>query len=105
MLGGGRRPSAAAQATWGGAVGQHLMQKRRYPAQARAAGQQGTARVRVTIDAQGHVLARHLAQSSGRALLDGEALELMQRADPFPKPPAGLPVPVVMTVPVTFAIR
>lgn len=105
LLGGGRRPSAAAQATWRGAIGTHLVRHRRYPEGARAQNMQGTARVRVTINGEGHVLGRELVQSSGRPLLDGEALALMQRSDPFPKPPAGMPTPVVLTVPVNFAIR
>jgi periplasmic protein TonB len=105
LLGGGRRPSAAAQATWRGAIGTHLVRHRRYPQEARDRHMQGTARVRVTINAEGHVIGRELAQSSGRPLLDGEALALMQRSDPFPKPPPGMPTPVVLTVPVNFAIR
>ncbi len=105
LLGGGRRPSAAAQATWRGAIGTHLVRHRRYPSEARAQGMQGVARVRVTIDANGHVLGRDLVQSSGRPLLDQEALAMMQRSDPFPRPPPGMPNPIVLTVPVNFAIR
>lgn len=105
LLGGGRRPSAAAQATWRGAIGTHLIHHRRYPAEARAQGQQGVAKVRVTIDADGHVLGRDLVESSGRAALDGEALAMMKRADPFPRPPPGMSTPLVLTVPVKFAIR
>ena len=70
-----------------------------------AQGMQGVARVRVTIDANGHVLGRDLVQSSGRPLLDQEALAMMQRSDPFPRPPPGMPNPIVLTVPVNFAIR
>lgn len=105
LLSGGRRPSAAAQATWRGAIGTHLVHHRRYPTEARARGVQGVATVRVTIDGDGHVLDRTLAKSSGRPILDGEAVAMMKRADPFPKPPPGMPVPIVLTVPVKFAIR
>jgi len=105
LLGGGRRPSAAAQATWRGAIGQHLVKFRRYPAEARNGHQQGVATVRVTIGGDGHVLGRELLKSSGHRLLDREAVEMMGRSDPFPKPPPGVPTPVVLNVPVNFTIR
>ena len=105
LLGGGRRPSAAAEASWRGEIGQHLVKYRRFPSDARNGGQQGTARVRVTIDGDGHVLGRDLLKSSGHPLLDREALDMMTRSDPFPKPPPGMPSPVVLNVPVNFAIR
>jgi periplasmic protein TonB len=102
---GGRRPTAAAEATWRGAIGLHLARNRRYPAEARARGLQGTATVRVTIDGEGRVLGRELARSSGQPLLDREALEMMLRAQPLPRPPAGMPVPQILSVPVRFSIR
>lgn len=104
-LSGGRRPTAAAEATWRGAIGLHLAKNRRYPAEARARAQQGTATVRVTIDGDGRVLGRELTRSSGQSLLDQEALAMMLRAQPLPRPPAGTPLPVVLTVPVRFSIR
>lgn len=105
VLSGGRRPTAAAQATWRSAIGRHLVIRRRYPVAARARGMQGVAKVHVTVDASGHVLGYALAQSSGYPLLDSEALALIQRSDPLPMPPPGTAAPIGLNVPVVFAIR
>lgn len=105
QLEGGKRVSAAAKATWAGAVGSHLARLRRYPREARAAGWQGTARVRLILDGDGHVTDCSLIKSAGRSVLDEEALALVHRSDPLPRPPAGMAVPVALTVPVSFAIR
>ena len=104
-LSGGRRPVASGEQTWRGAIGQHLGKNRRYPSAARERGLQGTATVRVTIDGEGRVLDRQLVTSSGQPLLDQEAMEMMRRAQPLPRPPATVPTPIVLTVPVRFSIR
>ena len=42
---------------------------------------------------------------SGHALLDEEALQTFSRAQPLPPPPASLPDPVELEVPVEFFLR
>ncbi|MCV2893570.1 energy transducer TonB [Lentibacter sp. XHP0401] len=52
-------------------------------------GSTGTATVRFTISANGGLASASIARSSGIASLDRAALKVIQRAAPFPKPPAG----------------
>ena len=49
----------------------------------------GTARVSFTVAADGGLAALGLAASSGSGTLDRAALQIVQRAAPFPAPPAG----------------
>ena len=44
--------------------------------------------VRFTMDRSGRILSSRVEQGSGRALLDREALAMLQRAQPLPAPPA-----------------
>lgn len=50
----------------------------------------GTAIVYFAIDANGALLGAHVAQSSGNAKLDTLALQTVESAAPYPKPPAVL---------------
>jgi len=96
---------AASARTWEGLLLAHLERRKRYPAEARAGRQEGVAHVRFTMDRDGRVLSARLERSSGRAALDHEAVALLRRAQPLPRPPpevAGDPVSLV--VPVEFFI-
>jgi protein TonB len=53
---------------------------RRYPDAARRAGLAGTAEVRVAVEAGGLNRSANIARSSGHALLDTAALEMLQQA-------------------------
>lgn len=63
---------------------------RRYPEEARRAGQEGTAEVRVTVAAAGVPRHAELAKSSGHAALDAAALEMLDRAAAHARLPASL---------------
>lgn len=65
-----------------------LNEAKRYPARARRYRQEGIAYLRFTMDRNGQVLEKSIDQSSGYRLLDREALALLERAQPLPKPPA-----------------
>lgn len=65
-----------------------LHRHKRYPAA--AGGRTGVTRVAFTIDREGRLLRRAIATSSGSEALDAEALALIDRAAPFPPPPAEL---------------
>ncbi|WP_186369490.1 energy transducer TonB family protein [Yersinia bercovieri] len=68
----------------------HLMGFKRYPPIARKQRQQGTAMIRFVVNREGYVLSSQLIKSSGVAILDREALALIKRAQPLPKPPTEL---------------
>jgi periplasmic protein TonB len=99
-------PSAAAVHRWESDLVAHIERFKRYPAEARARGNQGLARVAFAIDRDGWVRASRIVQSSGSAELDQEALAMLSRAQPMPRPPSRVPSSELsFTVPVRFNIR
>ncbi len=96
---------AASARTWEGALLAHLERRKRYPAEARAQRREGVAYVRFTMDREGRVLSAKMERGSGHGALDREALALLHRAQPLPKPPAEVVGdPVSLVVPVEFFI-
>ena len=90
--------SSQSPATWRGALVAHLNRHKRHPGGAR-----GTARVSFTINRAGSVLSVSLAGSSGNPRLDQEALSLIRRAAPLPRPPANFGGQrITLSVPVHF---
>ena len=65
----------------------HLQRYKRYPPAAQMRRQQGVPYIRFAMDRAGRVLASRLERSSGYAVLDAEALALLQRAQPLPALP------------------
>jgi protein TonB len=83
-----------------------LERNKRYPAAAQARGEPGVVELAFSLDRQGRVTASRITRGSGSAALDQAALGLLQRAQPFPPPPAELPgAQVSLTVPIRFNIR
>ncbi|MET4685220.1 protein TonB [Brevundimonas faecalis] len=97
---------AASAQTWEGMLLAHLERRKRYPAEARAQRRQGVAYVRFAMTRDGRVLSAELERSSGYPALDREAVALLRRAQPLPKPPPEVPGdPVSLSVPVEFFMR
>jgi periplasmic protein TonB len=67
-----------------------LAQHRQYPRSARRSGAEGTVWVRFVLDRGGALHGSEVLESSGHAVLDRAALDLLQRASPFPALPANL---------------
>jgi protein TonB len=79
---------------------------KRYPRAARELRHEGVAHVRFSINRQGHVLSSRLEKSSGSAILDREALDLIRRTTPLPPPPTEVPGdPIEMLAPIHFSFR
>jgi protein TonB len=92
--------------TWTSEIVALLERNKRYPPAAHVRGDHGIAQVLFTLDRSGRVIDSRITRSSGAALLDAEALALLQRAQPFPPPPAELPGPQVnLTVPIRFNLK
>jgi protein TonB len=98
--------SAAALASYNQLVAAHLQRFKQYPSSAKAAGEQGIARLSFTLGRSGQVLGSRLAGSSGRPALDGETLAMVRRAQPFPPMPPELKQgSMSFSIPVQFSIR
>lgn len=80
---------AAATPEWTGKVRQLLASKQDYPRAAQMRGDEGTAKIKLDIAADGSVAAVDLVQPSGSALLDKEALAVAKKVGTFPAPPGG----------------
>jgi periplasmic protein TonB len=92
--------------TWRSRIAATLERNKRYPSEARQRRQQGVAQVAFTLDRKGHLVTSHIVRGSGYASLDQETLQLLQRAQPFPPPPAELSGERVdLIVPVRFNLR
>jgi periplasmic protein TonB len=93
-------------ARWESALAAHLERFKRYPQEARARGEQGTATVAFTIDHDGLLVSSRIVQSSGSARLDEETLSMLARAQPMPKPPDNtLDNELSFIVPIKFGLK
>ncbi len=98
--------SAAAVASYKQMVAAHLQRFKQYPSSAKAAGQQGTARVSFTLSRSGGVISAGLGGSSGHSALDAETLAMVRRAQPFPAFPSDVKQSSMsFSAPVAFYIR
>jgi protein TonB len=98
--------SAAAIASYRQLVAAHLQRFKQYPPGAKAAGQQGVARVSFTLGRGGQVMSSGLGGSSGHAALDAETVAMVRRAQPFPAfPPELKQGSMSFSAPVAFHIR
>jgi protein TonB len=79
---------------------------KQYPRAARQAHIEGVVMLHFVMDAQGKVLSFEIAKSSGRPVLDAEALALIQRAQPLPALPADFPTRTLdAIVPIEFSLN
>lgn len=102
----GATSSAAASASYAQRLVAHLQRFKQYPAEARAAGQQGTARVAFTVTRSGGVSGVRIAGSSGHASLDAETLAMVRRAQPLPSfPPEMTESSKAFVLPMNYSAR
>ncbi|MBN9144089.1 MULTISPECIES: energy transducer TonB [unclassified Novosphingobium] len=94
--------SAFAQSSdWSRSVTNMFASKQTYPSTAQMRGEEGTAKVKVYIGADGAVQKAELVAGSGSAILDKEALSVPAKVGKVPAPPAG---PTTLTVPMTWRL-
>jgi len=99
-------PSVTVIRRWETELVAHIERFKRYPPDARARGDQGVARVTFTVDRDGWVRGTRIVQSSGSPELDREALAMLARAQPVPRPPEhALTDELSFVIPVRFNIR
>ena len=79
---------------------------KQYPRAAARAHIEGVVMLHFVMDADGKVLSFEIAKSSGRPVLDNEALALIQRAQPLPPLPADFPTRTLdAVVPIEFSLN
>ena len=82
------RSKLAAEQSWNREIAAVLRRVLRYPPKADARNQTGKVMISIVLDRQGRVIESRILRPSGVAVLDEEALAIVQRAQPFPPPPA-----------------
>jgi protein TonB len=96
-------PAYAGDADWIHKVSQLISASYSYPRSAQLRGEQGSAKIRISISGTGKVLAVNLVQSSGSAILDREAVRIPMKVASFPPPPTHANFD--LTYPITFRIE
>lgn len=99
------RAATNVKSTWQALLLAHLEKYRRYPAAARARGQQGVAQVTFRMNRQGRLLSSRVSRSTGSAMLDRAAIDTLKRAQPLPAIPDDMPAEVELSVDVEFFTR
>jgi protein TonB len=83
-----------------------ISKQKRYPKIAQMRGWQGEVIVELQIDGNGKLKSKKITQSSGHEVLDKQALEMVEKALPFPVPPDALRnTNFTITVPVPFKLE
>jgi TonB family protein len=93
---------SSAYLAWKTQVYARIDQSKTYPSSAEAKGEGGTVILTFSLDRQGRLTASRIVRSSGSATLDKEALDTLQRAQPFPSPPTEVAVPVRLSIPMRY---
>lgn len=79
--------SKALEQNWTAKVRAKIERSLNYPDEALSKKWSGTPTLKITIDKAGNVLSVSVVKSSGKAVLDDEAIATAQRASPLPVPP------------------
>jgi protein TonB len=92
--------------TFSQSISKQIKRYQKYPPPAQRRGWEGTAEVLLQIAADGNVTGITLGKSSGHAILDEEALNMVRRASPLPAAPPDLRGrALVVTVPIVFRLQ
>ena len=91
---------------YGQSISREIKRYQKYPPLAQRRGWEGTAEVHLQIAADGKVTSITLGRSSGRSILDEEALNMVRRASPLPEAPQNLRGrELTVTVPIVFKLQ
>jgi periplasmic protein TonB len=98
--------TAAETNAWHKGIFAQIQRHKAYPAAARARREKGVVQVAFSINRQGRIVESRVSHASGHGALDDAAIATLQKAQPFPPPPANLPgEQFSFTVPVEFSLR
>jgi protein TonB len=85
------------------ALMRHIERFQHYPYEARRSHMEGTVQIAFVMGRDGKILDAWVRSSSGRVILDQEAVDALRRAEPLPKIPGELPNRLSVLLPVSFA--
>lgn len=92
-----------ARGKYGNTLWNAISKHKKYPRVAQMRGWQGEVIVELELDGNGKISSKKIAKSSGYSVLDNQALEMVEKALPFPVPPEVLRGSnFTITVPVPF---
>ncbi|GIX17858.1 MAG: hypothetical protein KatS3mg119_2044 [Rhodothalassiaceae bacterium] len=80
--------AAADLSSWKREIAMVIAKKQVYPRSALMREIEGSAKVKVTVDASGKIVNYEIIEPTGEDVLDREIPRLIERIDPLPKPPA-----------------
>jgi protein TonB len=101
----GQPPQAGAALRFQRLLLAHIERFQRYPGAARRDGMQGTVLVAFSMRRDGSVVRVGVKSSSGRPVLDQEAVETVRRAQPLPAIPPDMPAQLTVLLPVAFDLH
>lgn len=95
-------PALAQSPAWMQQVARIVASKQTYPRTAQMRGEEGTAKVKIYVNAGGAIERAELVAASGSATLDREALAIPTKVGTLPAPPGG---PTSLTLPITWRLN
>lgn len=103
---GADRPQTANMSEWSKTLVELLTKSKRYPPDALDHRAAGTVIVSFAIDRTGRLLESHIKKSSGFDLLDNEAIDALNRAQPFSPLPTEYPqTQIKLDIPMSFTFE
>lgn len=95
-----------AKGQYGNSLWGAISKQKRYPKIAQMRGWQGETTIELQLDGNGKLKSKKIIQSSGYEILDKQALEMVEKALPFPAPPEALRgLNFTITVPIPFKLK
>jgi protein TonB len=106
IVGGVNSGSTKAEDLWEARVGAKLQKLKHYPAASMSLHEEDLVVVHFVIDRNGKVLQAEVVRSKGFTRLNGEAVDLLHRASPLPKPPPEVQGETIeRSVPIEFFVE
>lgn len=88
-------------ADWKSTVTRLIAAQHSYPRSAQIRGDEGTAKVRISVDASGKITGVELIEPTGSQILDREAVRIPQKIGQVPPPPGG---PTRLVIPIAWKL-
>lgn len=85
-------------AEWSSKVAGLIAAQHSYPRSAQIRGEQGTAKIRISVDAAGKISNVELLEATGSRILDREAVRIPTKLGNVPPPPGGKPAAIVVPI-------